>query len=153
MILAHIKQSLRETFPVRASEWALALMLLNWSLILVLNPDLFADGASYRPLAAMMKQDTWALLCLVAGAGRLIFLAINGAWRRSPHLRALGAFIACLFWFQITVGFAQAGTWSTGLAVYPVLLLLDSYNVMRAVTDAAASDQRHQERARNGNKH
>jgi len=140
MDFLHISQSFRQTFAVRASEWALSLMLLNWSIVLFASPELFVDRPSYAPLASIMKQETWATICFVAGAGRLIVLLINGSWRRTPHLRASGAFIACFFWFQITLGFAQAETWATGMAIYPVLLALDAYNVIRAITDAAITD-------------
>lgn len=146
MILAHIKRSFRETFPVRAAEWALAIMIFNWGITLSLNTDLFASQPSYRVLAGTMKQDSWALLCLSVGGIRLIFLLINGAWRRSPHLRAVGAFVSILFWFQISMGFAMAGTWSTAISIYPILLLLDSYNAMRAVGDAAISDKKFKRR-------
>lgn len=141
MDFLHLSRSLRQTFAVRASEWALALMLLNWSIVLSASPDLFAANSSYAPMASLMPQDTWVLVCFLAGAGRLIVLMINGAWRRTPHLRAAGAFVACFFWFQISLGFAQAEIWGTGMAVYPVLLALDAYNVIRAITDAAIVDK------------
>jgi hypothetical protein len=150
MNFLHISNSFRQTFAVRASEWALALMLLNWSIVLFANPQLFADRPSYAPLAAIMPQETWALVCCAAGAGRLVVLMINGAWRRTPHLRAGGAFVACFFWFQITMGFAQSEIWGTGMAIYPVLLALDAYNVIRAITDAAIIDNHFKRAASNG---
>lgn len=141
MIWAHFSRSLRETFPTRASEWALGLMLFLWSVILSINPDLFETSNSLAPLGQILSQSTWAVLCLIAGGGRLIMLAVNGAWRRSPHLRAIGAFVSCFFWFQISLGMLQAGTVGTGLAVYPVLFFLDVYNVFRASRDAGSSDR------------
>ncbi len=150
MDFLHMTRSFRKTFAVRASEWALALMLLNWSVVLFANPELFADRPSYAAIDAIMPQETWALVCFMAGAGRLIVLMINGAWRRTPHLRAAGAFIACFFWFQITLGFGQAEIWSTGMAIYPVLLVLDAYNVIRAITDAAIIDNHFKRAADNG---
>lgn len=149
MIIAHFSQSLRETFPTRASEWALGLMLFLWSVVLIFNADLFASTPSYRVLAQVMPQTTWALLCLIAGGGRLVMLVINGHWRRSPHLRAGAAFISCFFWFQISIGILQAGTFGTGLAIYPVLFALDVYNVFRASGDAGSSDRK-SAGARNG---
>jgi hypothetical protein len=147
---SRMHRSLRETFPIRASEWALATILLNWSIILAANPDLFADRASYANLARFASQETWALLCLLAGVGRLLVLLINGAWRRTPHLRAIGAFVSCFFWFGITLGFAQNDLWSTGMAVYPVFLLLDGYNIFKAITDAAIIDNIYASGARGG---
>lgn len=150
MFIAHLSRSLRETFPGRASEWALGAILFNWSLVLMLNEALFVDGASYSEMADLMGQPTWSTLCLVAGGGRLIVLAINGAWRRSPHMRALFAFLACFFWFQISLALAQSGTQGTGLAVYPVLFLLDAFNTLRAMGEAGLSDRMHGTVARNG---
>lgn len=143
MILGHFSQSLRDTFPTRASEWALGLMLFLWSVVLTFNVDLFASTPSFSVLSQLMPQGTWALLCMIAGGGRLIMLLINGAWRRSPHLRAIAAFVSCFFWFQISIGILQAGTFGTGLAIYPILFLLDVYNVFRASRDAGSSDRIH----------
>ncbi|MDI1266808.1 MAG: hypothetical protein PS018_26445 [bacterium] len=149
MIFAHITTSFRETFHARASEWALAAVLFNWGLVLSLNMTLF-EGASYAELAALAPQVAWAWLCLLFGAFRLAVLAINGAWRRSPHIRSACAFVACFVWFQISMGLLQSGTWSTGLAVYPVLFFLDIFNVIRAIGEAGRSDAQHQRMAGNG---
>ncbi|MBW3099202.1 hypothetical protein [Pseudohoeflea coraliihabitans] len=139
-MLSHFTQSLRETFPSRSSEWALAVIILNWSIVLSVTPDLFNDRIGYHALLQVAGQETWALLCFIVGTGRLSVLAINGAWRRTPHLRAIGAFISCGFWFGLTLGFGQNVSWSTAMAVYPVLMMLDAYNVFRAITDAAMID-------------
>jgi len=140
----------RDTFPGRASEWALGLMLFNWSVVLTANPDLFAERPACDAFAAIMEQSAWALLCLTVGGTRLIVLAINGAWRRSPHLRALCAFASCFFWFQITVGLAQSDSLGTGMAIYPVLILLDAFNAIRTMGEAGLSDAIHKRVARNG---
>ena len=143
--------ALRETFLARASEWALAVILFLWSAVLAANPDLFVEGQSYRALAQIMGQDGWAFACLFIGGGRLIILAINGAWRRSPHMRALGAFLSGLFWFLVSAGLLQSGAYNTGLAVYPVLFLLDAFNAIHAMNEAGRSDKIHGSRvARNG---
>lgn len=149
MILDHFSRSLRETFPARASEWALGLMLFLWSVILIANPDVFT-GPSYRGLVMVAEQDTWAMLCLLVGGGRLLVLAVNGAWRRSPHMRSAMAFFSCFFWYQITIGMMQSGTWATGLAVYPVLLGLDAFNAIRTLGEAGASDNLHKRAANDG---
>jgi hypothetical protein len=145
MILAHFTQSLRQTFPTRASEWALGLTLFLWSGVLTFNEDLFLINPSFVALSRVAPQPTWAILCMMVGGGRLMMLLVNGAWRRSPHLRAFAAFLSCFFWFEISVGLWQSSPYGigTGLAVYPVLFLLDVYNVFRASGDAGASDRSH----------
>ncbi len=150
MIFAHITTSFRETFHARASEWALAAILFNWGLVLSFNDKVFAAGASYASLAELASQSMWAWVCLCFGGARLTVLAINGAWRRSPHMRSICAFVSCFFWYQITVGMMQSGTWATGLTVYPVLLFLDTFNVIRAIGEAGRSDAQHQRMAGNG---
>lgn len=145
-MFAHLTTSLRHSFEARASEWALGGVLFLWGVVLHQNPDLFTTNASLAGLGQMAHQSSWELACLVIGAARLAILALNGTVRRSPHLRAIAAFLSCFFWMQISLGILMSGTGSTGLAVYPVLLLLDSYNVFRASREAGSLD-RHYSRA------
>ncbi len=148
IMLAHIAQSFRDTFQGRASEWALALVLFNWSVILTVNETLFADSPSFAAFGQIISQDNLAMACGAVGAARLVVLGVNGWWRRSPHLRAVCSFLGAGFWFLITLGLIQAGTMGTGLAVYPVLLLLDSYNVIRAAGEAGIADLHHRQAAK-----
>ena len=143
MIFAYLGKSFRETFPGRASEWALGAMLFNWGAILVLKPDIFSMQPYYTPMAELMRQSAWGLLCIGVGGSRLMVLFVNGFWRRSPHLRSLMAFLASLVWFEVTVGLLQSGLINTGLAVYPVLFGLDVFNAIRAMGDAGRSDALH----------
>ncbi|WP_061930077.1 hypothetical protein [Aureimonas sp. AU22] len=136
----HVNRSFRKTFDTRVSEWALAAILFLWSVVLHLNPKLFQEGPSYVKMADLMPQHSWAILCLMAGGGRLIILLVNGLLRRSPHLRCLGSFVSCFFWFQILIGLMQSGTYATGLAVYPVLLALECYHTIRCARLARAVD-------------
>ena len=141
MPLRHMAHSLRLTFPHRSSEWGLAAMLFLWGVVLLLDPGIFARSCAYHGMDDLLSQRGWAMLCLMTGWLRLVMLGVNGLWRRSPHLRAIGAFVGSVFWFQITMSFIQSDTVSTGLAVYPVLFLLDAYNVFRAVNDAGQADK------------
>jgi hypothetical protein len=136
----HVRKSLRATFDTRVSEWALATILLLWSVVLHLNPELFAEGPSYVKMAEVMPQRFWSIFCLVAGGGRLIILLVNGLISRSPHLRCLASFVSLFFWHQILLGFVLAGTFGTGLAVYPVLLALEIYHAIRCARLARVVD-------------
>jgi hypothetical protein len=68
-------------------------------------------------------------------------LLVNGLLRRSPHVRALTSFVSALVWFEISIGFLQSGAPTTGLAIYPWLFLLDTFNTVRAMGDAGKSDR------------
>lgn len=149
MIFTHISRSFRDTFPTRASEWALGTILFVWSILMVFEPNLM-NNANLGSLLELATQDTWALLAMGVGGGRLLILGINGAWRRSPHLRATAAFISCLFWFQFTISIIQMEMIVTDLAIFPVLFLLDVYNVYCASRDAGNSDRIYTGATRNG---
>ncbi|KAB0682006.1 hypothetical protein [Aureimonas leprariae] len=127
----HIRSSLGETWDVRVSEWACGAMLFLLAFVLHFNPALFRDGPSYSAMASLASQDTWKLAFLFGGGFRLLVLLVNGIIRRSPHLRLLAAFVSCGFWFQIALGLYQSGTFPTGMAIYPVLLGLDFYHLLR----------------------
>lgn len=132
-----------KTFPVRVMEWLLAGIMFSWSIALWnMVPSDFTGNPVFAGLHSLAEQNTWAFFAFVIGAGRLAVLAINGAWRSSPHLRAAGAFLACFMWLQISLGMLTAETSTTGIAIYPWLLLADIYNVFRASHDARISDER-----------
>lgn len=124
-----------KTFPQRVSEWALASILCSWGLMLLRPESTFATSGSYIGLARLAAEDTWGWFCFIAGALRLTALAINGLWTPTYHIRSLLAFLSCFFWFQISLGFMASGNATTGLAVYPWLLLLDTYSTYRAARD------------------
>lgn len=143
MMWAYAFSSLRETFPTRAPEWALAMILSLLTVIMISRPNFLADVPSFSLIVQIADQYTWIFLCMFAGGGRLVVLAINGMWRRTPHLRAAAAFIASQFWFLTTAGALQADGLPAGLAIYPVLFLLDAYNAVRCLGDAGLSDRLH----------
>ncbi len=58
------------------------------------------------------------------------------------------ALASCFFWLQIALSFYAGNPTGQGMAVYPVLLVLDFFNAYRASRDAWVSD----EGMRNGRK-
>lgn len=136
---------LTKTFPIRVMEWLLAGIMFSWSIVCwKLTPAEWASPL-YSGMARLADANTWAFFAFWIGATRLAALAINGAWRPSPHLRAAGAFLACFVWLQISLGMMTANITATGIAVFPWLLLADIYNVFRASHDARVSDDRARE--------
>jgi hypothetical protein len=121
-IVLHIGKHL----PTRWPEWILASMLTSWGGILLRPENTFGSSPSYEGLARIASEQTWGWFCLGAGVIRLIALTVNGSWVPTTyHLRSLTAFLSCFFWLQITIGFMASGNASTGLAVYPWLLIAD----------------------------
>src|SRR4051812_35457177 len=106
MIMLHGWQSLRQTFPVRKSEWTAAFVTFGISIVLLLNDDLFEQSAGYDAMARVAPQWLWQWMLFAVGLGRLAVLGINGAYWRTPHLRALAAFVSCFTWWQIFAGLA-----------------------------------------------
>lgn len=124
-----------QTFPSRVSEWTLASILASWGLMLLRPEVTFATSPSYVGLERIAAEDTWGWFCLIAGVIRLMALTINGIWKPTYHIRSALAFLSCFFWLQISLGFMASGNASTGLAVYPWLLMLDIYSTYRAARD------------------
>lgn len=144
MLIVRVVRGIHAHLPARAAEWALGAILFNWGWILLLPGQTFGREA-YDLMVAIAPEPIWGIACLVIGATRLIALVINGTFadtaysRFSPHVRTAMSGLSCFFWLQIVLSFALAPP-GTGLAVYPVLLVLDLYSAYRAAGDAKHSD-------------
>jgi hypothetical protein len=124
------------TFPSRTAEWMLTCILLSWGLMLLRPEATFASSPAYGGLERVAAEETWGWLCFAAGSIRLVALAINGLWvPPTYHLRSLTSFLSCFFWLQITLGFMASGTASTGLCVYPWLLVAEIVTTYRTARD------------------
>lgn len=128
-----------DNLNIRLAEWGLGLMLLLWGAILVSPDDTFSRPA-FTMMARIASENVWGVVLTLLGTTRIVVLLINGAWRRSPHLRAATAFLSCFVWTQIALSIWESGIFATALAVYPVLLLMDIYVVIRAAGEARLSD-------------
>lgn len=133
---------LTKTFPIRITEWLLAGIMLTWAIVCWNLDSSEWSSPVYVGLTRIAHQDTWAFYAFWIGVVRIAALTINGAWRPSPHFRAAGAFLACFMWLQISLGMLVADIHVLGIAIYPWLLLADTYNVFRASYDARVSDDR-----------
>ena len=60
------------------------------------------------------------------------------------------AAISCIFWGEMTLGLAMAGTASPGIAIYSMLLGLDMYHVFRAWSQAGKVDKEAKKARKNG---
>lgn len=130
-----------QTFPLRVAEWFLAMVAMVWGLIVASNPGMFQENQSFRAMLNMAPQGVWGWTAATVGAIGLSALTVNGAWRSTPHIRAVCAFMRCLLWAHIITGLSGSGAPTTGLAVYPGMLILEVFNTFRAMADARASDE------------
>lgn len=136
---------LQHSFPMRITEWVVAGILTTWGVVLSQPGDVLINE-QYEMLTRVANESTWAAICLLVGTTRLLALFINGAWRPSPHIRAAMAGLSTIFWLYVVLGIFAVGELSTGMAVYPWLLLADFYAVFRASRDARLSDDRAREK-------
>ena len=130
---------LRTAFLARLSEWAFAVMLFLWGLVLLLPARTF-DGMAFAAFRMLADEATLGGLLMLGGAIRLGVLGANGIWRPLYYVRAWMALSSTVVWAAIAIGFASAATVGTWIAVYPVLLVFDALNVVRAMSDAAAAE-------------
>lgn len=137
------RQHLADAFFPRMSEWGAAGMLFALGWMLSANPDLMGGAKSnaYDLMLAMAHQDTWSKIMMGFGGIRLTILMINGYWRRSPHLRALTAFLSCFFWTQIVLSFAP--TFGFVFIFACGYLAQDFATIIRAMRDARTVDDAH----------
>lgn len=147
MIIAHLRTSFVEAFFPRLSEWTAAAVIAALGWVLMSNPDLMASGTGrgYLLMLAVAPQHAWAKALVVFGAGRLVILLINGAWRRSPLARTITAFLACFLWTQLVLSFAPtfgfAFTMAAGFLGMEIVNTFRAARDMRIVDDAYARRQ------------
>lgn len=140
--------SLHEHFKIRVTDWLLSAILLSWGFALFAVDPRVWDLPTYTGLSRIASQYCWAAAASMIGAARIAALFINGAIRRSPHLRCIGAFLAIFIWVQLSLGLLYSDLVGPGIAIWPWLAFADMFNVYRAAMDARASDHRATEQRR-----
>lgn len=150
VVLTTARDHFTEAFFPRRSEWGGAALLMLGGWVLYANPDLMetSHGRAFDLMKATFHQDTWMRLLIVFGFLRLSVLAINGAWRRSPHLRALSAFLSCFFWWHIMLSYYAS--FGLAWAAYAVFLALEFSNMIVAARDARTVDDKLAVKKRDG---
>lgn len=142
IVFAEMRGHFADAFFPRRSEWAGAALMIFGGWILFANPDLMTQSktAAFDLMRSIFQQSTWARLLLSFGLVRLVVLFINGAWRRSPHLRMLSAVLSCFFWMQIALSYSA--TFGLAFAAYVVVLGLEFSNIIVAGRDARTVDDK-----------
>ncbi len=132
---------IREHFKLRFSEWIIGLMLLLWGITLLINTSLFeVYQAAFSSMSHIASQKLWGLMAVGIGLLRLIFLIINGTWRRSAHLRAIGSGLSACIWTAVWSSYLNSDTLLPGLWSVGALIALDLFSLWYAAGDAKQSD-------------
>ena len=135
-------QSIRfkETFRERMPEWVVSAGMLGWGLLAIFALGLFQRLDLFHPLLLVMPQLKWGIIAATTGLIRIIFLIINGAWRPSAHVRAIGCGLGCMLWGSLAVSSLQLHWLITTTALYVTLLALDFFSLGFAAGDAKLAD-------------
>lgn len=143
MILAHIRQNFAAAFFPRLSEWACATAVFGIGIVLRFNADLMAGSksAAYSLMLSIASQHSWAIALVSFGIARLLVLLVNGAWRRSPHLRSIMAILSCFPLYTIAMSFLPI--FGIAMVFAWVMLGMDVVNAIRAAGDAKIIDSAH----------
>jgi len=143
MVLAHIRDNFTAAFFPRLSEWACAVAVFGVGTVLIFNEDLMTRSTSnaYGLMLSIGGQPAWAKALVIFGVARLLVLLINGAWRRSPHLRSIMAILSCFPLYTIAMSFMPV--FGIAMIFAWVFLGMDVINAVRAAGDAKVVDHAH----------
>lgn len=130
----------QETFRERMPEWIQSVGMLCWGLVVLAADGLFEEVHYFETLLLIMSQVEWAFLAIVVGAIRLIFLIINGAWRPSAHIRAIGCVLGSLLWGTMLVASLSLEYLTPSIVIYGVMLSLDLLSLWFSAGDAKLAD-------------
>lgn len=126
----------------RALEWLTSFALLAFAMTLALPGDTLASSPSFMGfLDAGLDETAIAMPLSWIAAMRMAGLYINGAWRRSPILRMVGAIIGAGVFGYLSVTFAipyvvgQQPALTTGAGIYAVLCVFDLLAAYRTGAD------------------
>ena len=126
----------------RLSAWATSLIMIFFAFTLMTEGNHFTKSGPWAGFALMGATEIVVAVPLAGlGVMRLTALWINGRWRRSPLLRAIGAVVgfACFATLAVTLllpwWFGDTKLLSTGVGPYAVLAGLDFIEASRAGAD------------------
>ena len=122
-------------FRVRATAWFTAFLVLNVGIILRSGDLSETQGLMY--LERLGTLGTWSVACMVAGSIQIAALVINGSFpqlQQTPYVRAFISTFSTVVWIQLAMG-AISSPLKIGSAVYPMLVLIELYNVAVAAIE------------------
>jgi hypothetical protein len=133
-------EAARHHLKLRFCEWIVGLGLLVWGAITLSRPGYFLTTPALANMTELASQNMWGWAAVSIGLLRMLFLFINGTWRRSAHLRATGSALSAIFWAAVFGSYLTLGNVIPNLATIGILLSLDMYSLWFASEDAKRSD-------------
>lgn len=136
-------KSIKEHLKNRFAEWAIGIGLFSWGIVVVAHPDIFATLSTFENMLNIAPQYVWGWTAILIASIRLIFLTINGTWRRSAHLRAIGSALSASFWTGVWASYlySENPLGNLGLATVGTMVAIDLYSLWFAAEDAGNSDR------------
>jgi hypothetical protein len=112
-----------------------------WGILTLLNSDaLFNNHIYFKSLLEITSQHTWGLIAAVLGAIRIVFLIINGAWRPSAHIRALGSIVGSFLWAVLSLATLSMDWVTPNMVFFTAFLAFDLYSLWFSAEDAKLAD-------------
>lgn len=122
----------------RAVEQLLAMLQLAWGMA-VLMPFVALNGVNYRALVALAPEVVWGNFAIAIGGLRIAALIINGHWRRTPLLRAIGAAFGLMWWIVLgglyVIAVNQGAEPFPFMFCYPVFIYFEFLSMYRCGID------------------
>lgn len=147
-------QSLKQHFPARFPEWYMSGIAISWGGYILLHPEVFTQPATASILSGLTALSEpsgyppaaiWGGGALVCGLLRAFALFVNGAYTRTPVIRAACSVASAFLFAEITLGLWRVGIPNTGLAVYGWLLIADLASAYRAGMDITFAERNRQQ--------
>lgn len=139
--LMKVLLSVQQHFQVRIAEWLMAAITFSWGVHLLCYTDVYLTNPIFSDIRDWIGQQVLGFLCLGLGSFRAILLIINGAWRRSPHLRAAFAGVTAFFWLEMCFGLYHSSKHPILLPTIAWFILLEIWSVFRAESDAKLASE------------
>lgn len=122
-------------FGTRVAEWMLAFIALGWGGALLL-PGVY-DGRTFAYVSHLAPVGVCSAVMLFFGALRLVGLFVNGARQDvTPWVRVAGAGAGVMMFLLISFSYALSGVLGVWVAIYPVFIIFEVVNIVRAAHDA-----------------
>lgn len=127
-------------FKQRFAEWVSGTAIFIWGyLILGVGPQ-FNTVPIFISMNNMAPYYIWATYAMFVGFTKILFLLINGTWRRSVHLRTIGSVLSVTLWAALLISYIGASYVTPNSALVGALISADIFALWNSSAEAKRSD-------------